>query len=168
MCIFIQYDNPSLSETNSLYNGNISEAHWRTKSDNQKRCYNFDFDALNRLKTANYKTNYALVANGNAFENFDESLSYDKNGNITDLYRKGLVHINNSMDVIDDLDYQYMPFTQAVLVTPKRKPQRFCKILIFILHQKVMPKRKTAFWVLLINIKINKNHISIYKKRCAF
>jgi hypothetical protein len=48
-----------------------------------------------------------------------------QNGNITDLYRKGLVHDNNTMDVINDLDYQYMPFTQADLVTPKRKPQRF-------------------------------------------
>jgi hypothetical protein len=36
------------------------------------------------------------------------------NGNITDLYRKGLVHDNNTMDVIDDLDYQYMPYSNRL------------------------------------------------------
>ncbi|AUC13629.1 hypothetical protein BTO06_00040 [Tenacibaculum sp. SZ-18] len=81
-----------------LYNGNISETRWRTKNDNVLRWYKYTYDGLNRIKTAIDKDNrYSL-----------NSVSYDKNGNITDLQRKG--HINSSatsFGLMDNLQYTY-------------------------------------------------------------
>ena len=36
-----------------LYNGNISEAYWKTNTDNVQRGYAYEYDNLNRLTKAN-------------------------------------------------------------------------------------------------------------------
>lgn len=99
----LKYDKPSTGVT-PLYNGNISQAFWRTASeDNSRKYYNYSYDALNRLKEANF------YSNGNtAFNGFmDETLQYDKNGNITQLHRTGVLN-NGSFDAnLDILDYTY-------------------------------------------------------------
>jgi len=81
-----------------LYNGNITEIEWKTKTDSQLRWYKYEYDALNR------------ITNGTASNsNYDlSSVAYDKNGNITNLTRKG--HINEAatmFSTMDDLFYTY-------------------------------------------------------------
>ncbi|TEB40752.1 RHS repeat-associated core domain-containing protein, partial [Flavobacterium circumlabens] len=72
-----------ITDVNALYNGNIAETFWRTGSDNIERAYGYQYDKLNRLKNAIYEKN-GLTTNA-----YDESLTYDRNGNIMSLKRKG-------------------------------------------------------------------------------
>jgi RHS repeat-associated protein len=90
-------------ETTGFYDGNIGKQTWQTadKDNNPtgQRSYTFSYDASSRLKTANY----AGIGN----ENYTmPNLSYDKNGNITALQRKGKTG-NNTWGDIDILAYQY-------------------------------------------------------------
>jgi RHS repeat-associated protein len=90
-----------------LYNGNISATHWKTASDHAKRRYNYYYDDLNRITSAYYS-----AWGQNSRFNLG-SLSYDKNGNIQRLYRKGAVvsepEISRSIDygTLDYLNYTY-------------------------------------------------------------
>ncbi|WP_164463153.1 DUF6443 domain-containing protein [Chryseobacterium indoltheticum] len=91
------------------YNGNIAEVDWRAvevigqnPSTTPER-YGYAYDNLNRL-TAGY---YQNPNNPNSKEN-TESLDYDLNGNITNLYRTSVFSIGtNIATVIDDLSYTY-------------------------------------------------------------
>ncbi|KFF17219.1 hypothetical protein IQ37_17180 [Chryseobacterium piperi] len=90
------------------FNGNIAEVDWRAVESlganppiTPKR-YGYAYDALNRL-TAGY---YQNPNNPNSREN-TESLSYDLNGNITNLYRTSVIENNNTPTVIDNLTYTY-------------------------------------------------------------
>lgn len=95
----ISYDQPSLGGT-ALYNGNISQTFWRTAStDTSLRNYNYTYDALNRLTFA-----------ADNLGNYNENSTYDKNGNIKTLIRKGMNNGNPTNPVfgpIDDLVYTY-------------------------------------------------------------
>ncbi len=88
----------------SLYNGNISQAYWRTASDNTQRKYGFAYDHLNRLLHASYSKPLASVYNTGSY---DEMISYDKNGNITTLYRTGEYDDLAYNLLIDNLTYTY-------------------------------------------------------------
>ncbi len=94
----IHYNDPTAGGT-ALYNGNISQTHWRTNNtDSSLKHYSYSYDPLNRITGAIHNTgNYNLNA-----------ISYDKNGNITFLERKG--HVNSaatSFGVMDGLAYTY-------------------------------------------------------------
>ncbi|AXP80080.1 hypothetical protein CJ739_987 [Mariniflexile rhizosphaerae] len=81
----------------ALYNGNISETEWRTaNTDNTLKWYRYSYDALNRLNSGNDNAG-----------NYMEYISYDKNGNINTLYRRGFNEINSTYGVIDILAYTY-------------------------------------------------------------
>ncbi|WP_345987739.1 DUF6443 domain-containing protein [Chryseobacterium sp. Chry.R1] len=89
------------------YNGNIAEVDWRAvetiganPSLTPKR-YGYVYDKLNRL-TAGY---YQNPNNPNSKEN-TESLTYDLNGNITNLYRTSVLQ-GTIATKIDDLEYTY-------------------------------------------------------------
>ena len=99
----IGYDTASvgISGVEGLYNGNISETHWRSGSDNVLRSYGYRYDALNRLTDAFYKRE-SLVTNG-----YNEHISYDPNGNITMLQRFGGLDEQNISLEIDNLGYRY-------------------------------------------------------------
>jgi RHS repeat-associated protein len=87
------------------FNGNIAGAVWKSTLDNNKRSYTYSYDALNRLVSATYKNDQ------NANEDyFEGNISYDKNGNILSLERKGV--IGESMGsptfgTVDNLTYTY-------------------------------------------------------------
>lgn len=91
------------------FNGNIAEVDWRAietlgvnPSSIPKR-YGYSYDKLNRL-TAGY---YQNPNNPNSKEN-TESLSYDPNGNISNLYRTSVMEYgSNTATVIDNLEYTY-------------------------------------------------------------
>lgn len=102
----INYNNtPSNSQVQALYNGNISETFWKTASDPSLRTYGYQYDDLNRLTDALYrKPNDAIAATGA----YNESLSYDKNGNIKSLQRYGDSDAPSIVFKIDDLTYGYV------------------------------------------------------------
>jgi len=93
----LNYNDPQHGAT-ALYNGNISETIWETANDNVERWYKYGYDPLNRITSATDNTdNYSL-----------SSISYDKNGNIQSLNRKG--HTNTgatSFGNMDLLSYEY-------------------------------------------------------------
>ena len=90
------------------YNGNISQILWQSKGDEIKRAYDFTYDASNRLTSANYRE-YDKVAetwNVNIGKYSVPTISYDANGNILSLERKGYLS-NNTFGTIDQLTYSY-------------------------------------------------------------
>jgi RHS repeat-associated protein len=107
----IKYDDPENNNT-PLFNGNISEAFWYSKSDSKVRTYQYKYDNLNRLTQALYKneTNF-LIQN-----TYDEILNYDKNGNILTLQRNGGLESTNPAIQIDNLTYFYDPIEKNKLL----------------------------------------------------
>ncbi|WP_422861152.1 DUF6443 domain-containing protein [Flagellimonas sp. W118] len=104
----ISYNDPVHGAT-ALFNGNISETEWRTaNTDSSLKWYRYDFDALNRLIGARDNVgNYNLgVYDGSG--NLTTPVTYDKNGNVTGLARKG--HLNSggtNFGNMDVLGYVY-------------------------------------------------------------
>lgn len=86
------------------YNGNISQTLWRTSTDNTIRGYVYEYDEINRLKNAFYhKPNSGASFPGN----YDEKLTYDKNGNILSLKRYAGYDFPDPAEMVDDLNYIY-------------------------------------------------------------
>lgn len=96
----INYNAPTHGAT-ALHNGNISETEWRTSNtDNSLRWYRHAYDPLNRLVSSIDNTTDQRYSLSN--------LSYDKNGNVLGLTRKG--HLNTggtSFGNMDVLGYVY-------------------------------------------------------------
>ena len=90
-----------------LYNGNISETYWRTESDNVQRKYGYKYDQLNRLKEAIYQKPGLTPQQTLVTNNYNESLEYDKNGNILALNRNGDSDQLDDPIAIDNLGYVY-------------------------------------------------------------
>ena len=98
----INYNDPDTNfEGDALFNGNISQTLWKSVTDNTVKRYGYDYDALNRLKDAKY---YAGT-HASSTDRYNENLTYDKNGNIMSLNRRGSHNAFNQ--VIDLLTYQY-------------------------------------------------------------
>ena len=81
----------------SCYNGNISGMDWSVVSDNILRGYDYTYDYLSRLKSADY-----LERNVRKPGCFDTSYDYDRNGNLTSLKRYGQTG-EDDYSLIDDL-----------------------------------------------------------------
>jgi RHS repeat-associated protein len=106
----LNYNDPATAT--ALYNGNISETFWKTKNDNVLRKYGYTYDNLNRLLNAEYQKPESTVVNTNSY---NESLNYDKNGNITHLARTGEYDDASYQLTIDDLTYNYAPNSNQLL-----------------------------------------------------
>ncbi len=91
----------------AVYNGNISETYWRSASDNTQRKYGYKYDNLNRLRESIYQKPGLTAAQTQVTNAYDENISYDKNGNITTLNRKGNGDPQIGATLIDDLTYVY-------------------------------------------------------------
>ncbi len=90
------------------YNSNISEIVWQSSRENQKRGYSFSYDKNNRLLAANYKaydTDWLSSIHNNDYT--VDNISYDANGNILSLNRRGLFAAS-TWDAIDQLSYEYL------------------------------------------------------------
>jgi len=114
----ISYDTPELNGATPLYNGNISESHWKTANDLHLRSYKYSYDALNRITNATYQSGQALTnLNNNDIENYSlNNVTYDKNGNILSLERMGLTQTTSpTIDIIDQLSYDYASHSNTLL-----------------------------------------------------
>jgi len=100
----LNYNTKDLSNSTELFNGNIAETQWKSVSDNNKRYYSYEYDALNRIKKGVYNEDADVTANNRYGLS---GISYDKNGNIKTLNRNGLV--STSTAPIDYLTYNYFP-----------------------------------------------------------
>ncbi|WP_413514053.1 DUF6443 domain-containing protein, partial [Myroides odoratus] len=87
-----------------LYNGNIAEQSWKTANDNVLRRYSYGYDAIDRLKTGVYQEPGGIAP---VVGIYDEQLTYDNNGNILTLNRKGQGVANGIALDLDVLTYTY-------------------------------------------------------------
>jgi len=101
----INYNTSSIANIKPLYNGNISQTFWLTATNLSLRSYGYQYDNLNRLKVANYRKPNDIFPDSGAY---NESLTYDKNGNIMSLQRYGDVDTAPTVFKIDDLTYDYL------------------------------------------------------------
>lgn len=69
------------------YNGNVGSILWKVHGD-IKRGYNFSYDKFNRLTSANYRENSYQTSH------YDTQYSYDSMGNLTKIFRNGLIDKN--------------------------------------------------------------------------
>ncbi|PIF45340.1 RHS repeat-associated protein [Chryseobacterium sp. 52] len=100
----LKYFNPqNTTASTGKYNGSITEVMWKTASDQVVRQYNYQYDGLGRLKKGIYSEPGASVPQNGLF---NESLTYDLNGNITSLQRNGK-NASGTAQLIDDLTYNY-------------------------------------------------------------
>lgn len=113
----IGYDQPGTAGFASRQlNGNIAGIAWKSRGDNIPRKYDFQYDNLDRLKTAGFSQQDEGAGPANAWSNghvnFNVTLTdeagnsnYDENGNIKGLKQWGL-KAGRSMQ-IDDMRYSY-------------------------------------------------------------
>ncbi|UKB81345.1 DUF6443 domain-containing protein [Chryseobacterium sp. MEBOG07] len=100
----LKYHNPAYSTVSAgKYNGNIAEIDWASADNGIFRRYNYQYDGLDRLKNGIYSEPNATVPQNNYY---NESLSYDVNGNIQTLKRNRLLQGLGAQQ-IDDLSYIY-------------------------------------------------------------
>ncbi len=87
-------------EDANYYDGNIGKQEWKSSIDNLTRSYTYTYDGASRILSG-------LYAGGKPNENYSlENMSYDANGNILSLWRKGMTQ-NNTFGYIDRLSYVY-------------------------------------------------------------
>ena len=101
------------------YNGNIATALWKSGNSATGRVmrgYAYQYDRLNRLKVADYRTyeapTYTWRVNGT---DYSATSDYDRNGNLKHLTRQGN-RTNGAFGPIDQLTYQYSPTNGNQLV----------------------------------------------------
>ena len=110
----LAYDNTALiinglskSYTAAQYNGNIAGMLWKSNGDDQVRKYDFVYDAVNRLTSANFtqltNQNFSTAA---GLDFSTTGLTYDANGNILTMVQKGW-KLTGSV-TIDSLKYNYL------------------------------------------------------------
>ena len=94
--------NNGLCSWQNLYNGNIGAMSWQC-GNGIKRAFHFTYNAQNMLTDSGYNEG---DRQNDGQGNYDESLSYDKMGNVQSLLRSGLLD-DGSYGLIDNLSYNY-------------------------------------------------------------
>lgn len=91
-----------------FFNGNISEVHWKSAHDKERRGFYYNYDRAERLSSGifdQYDYNTPAWTNPNKY--FTNQLTYDENGNIQTLVRHGYLASTQVWQGIDDLTYHY-------------------------------------------------------------
>lgn len=111
---------PGSNYTTAQYNGNIAGTVWKSKGDNDKRKYDFTYDPVNRLLTADFNQYTGGTFNKTAGIDFSVKMgnglnpdsAYDDNGNILRMQQWGLKGFTSPQ--IDDLRYTYTTSTNKL------------------------------------------------------
>ena len=100
----IKYQNPTNTSAATIkFNGSITEVDWKTANDEVLRRYSYQYDQLDRLLKGTY-SEVSVSVPRNDF--FNESQTYDSNGNIMSLKRYA-PHGSTTPVLIDNLSYTY-------------------------------------------------------------
>ena len=87
------------------WNGNISTVRWRSGDNGLYEGYNLKYDGCNRLYSAAFGSGDGLTGHS---DYFNEGVEYDCNGNITRLWRNGLVdNLHGGFGTVDNLYMTY-------------------------------------------------------------
>jgi RHS repeat-associated protein len=98
----------SYEEDNIHFDGNISSQKWMSAVDNLTRTYTYFYDGASKILGASF-------SGGKPNENYSlENMSYDLNGNIKTLWRKGL-NQTNTFNYIDKLSYTYANYSNKLM-----------------------------------------------------
>jgi RHS repeat-associated protein len=103
--------------TTARYDGNIIAQRWISGFDNAKRGYNYTYDPISRLTSAAYSAKDAADNDISGEDYSLPSVSYDINGNIKTLQRKGISSASGqpvTYGLVDDLQYKLKADNQAV------------------------------------------------------
>jgi RHS repeat-associated protein len=104
----------SLGTFTPQYNGNIGGTIWRSAGNEEKRKYDFSYDAANRLAGADFNQYTGSAFDKSAGLDFSVSnLTYDANGNILSQNQKGWKISGSTF--IDQLTYNYISGTNKLL-----------------------------------------------------
>lgn len=95
-----------------LFNGNIAETYWKSRTDDILRKYSYSYDDLNRLRKAYFQKPYDVVSHT---QSFDEYIDYDKNGNIDRLQRFADQNEYGNVIEIDALGYHYQQHSNKLM-----------------------------------------------------
>lgn len=108
--IYMGYDNRDNRFSAAQYNGNITGTIWRTMGDNMPRKYNYEYDNADRFTKALFtqKEKPSEINWLNSKMDFSVAdIQYDENGNIKQMFQKGIIPGNNLPVFIDKLTYEY-------------------------------------------------------------
>lgn len=98
------------------HNGNIGAIDWKSAGDSDRKRYTYSYDKVNRLTAAVFDN-----VNNNAFDNdYNMNASYDANGNIKTLNRKG--RVLNTAKCIDQLSYDYAANSNQLTMVTESDP----------------------------------------------
>ncbi|KXH81147.1 DUF4329 domain-containing protein [Chryseobacterium kwangjuense] len=101
----LKYNSPEYTNKSAgRFNGNISEVDWKASDDNKLRRYNYNHDALERLKSGIYSEPNSTIPQN---DYYNETLEYDINGNILSLQRNRFIENMPAAQVMDNLSYNY-------------------------------------------------------------
>jgi RHS repeat-associated protein len=111
--MYLGYDNRDNVFSQSRLSGLLTGVLWNTQGDDAQRKYDYTYDNANRLTNADFteqkhpgdgwsngKMDFSVNGNGG-------KITYDANGNLTSLLRKGVIPGTAAPVVIDDLAYTY-------------------------------------------------------------
>ncbi len=103
----LKYNDPAVNGGAAQYNGNISQAIWKTAG-NDETSYGYYYDPMNRITEAKYYNHMRAAENNRYNEAIKDGASsgYDLNGNILKLQRSGKLG-ETSFGPIDNLTYTY-------------------------------------------------------------
>lgn len=87
--------------TNAQFSGNIGSMQWQNTAGGEQHNYDYTYDALGRLTNALYSSSGNETAG-----RYDEQVTYNANGSITSLLRKGMKN-DGTFGAIDDLAIEY-------------------------------------------------------------
>ena len=97
-----------IGSTEAHYNGNITEAYWRSADIDAIQGYSYEYDDLNRLVAANYAESECGLNFNLNIDNHSASYAYDLNGNFENILRIGKQDVAGDVfGIIDDLSFQY-------------------------------------------------------------
>lgn len=120
----LRYNNPGGNGGTAQYNGNISEAVWKSVG-MDKQSYGYYYDNMNRITEAKYFNTAKPLHNGRYNEKIgDVTLNrpaYDLNGNIQNLFRNGKT-AEGAYGSMDDLHYDYTNSGNKLLYVSDSRP----------------------------------------------